>query len=955
MHTSQIAKAIRLACVYGTLSTAALSTSVMAVEVDENDEEIERIVTTGSHIPKTEYSNPTPIMVIDQAEMQKFGTPDLASMLAELPAIGSTDTLVGNNNSNANAGLSSADLRRLGSKRTLVLVNGKRHVAGAPGSSQVDLSTIPTALIERIEIITGGASAIYGSDAVSGVVNVIMKKDFEGFLFNATGATSVDDVEYGNHSFNVVAGTSNEKGNVSVYAGVERTKQTMSRDLTQLENWGTIVNPLDTGEDDGIPDRLRVKNVGSEMINKWGVINPFSDSRFTFDDSGNMQAQCVRDGTNSFAFGQFENGCDTAFFTEDYENIYPEVDRVNLGGTFNYELAENVSLYGDIKYTKSEIKQQFQPGFSFGGIAIDVANNAYLSDDARAALGGTGTTSMAKFFDELGNRSAHNNRDLFRFVGGVEGFVTASETEIDYEVYYIYGETNNVRVTENDIIEGNLAAAIDSIVDPNTGEIVCNDYTAGSVDPSGCVPYNPFGYNQASEEAKDWISADVTRQDKITQQVIGASATFDTGEFMNLQGGPVAFATGFEYREETSSSITDELTKSGALAGAATPDENADYDVSEVFIEVSLPLLAGLSFAEELTLDGAYRIANYSHVEDRVDAWKVGLMYAPIDSVRIRATHGSAVRAPNLEEAFSPLSPGFARVSDPCDADNINDDPDRAANCAALGIPVGWEANDNVSIDTLSGGNDQLTPETSTSTTVGMVWQPTFVENLAITVDYYKIEIEDAIISVASQDIADNCVDATGGLDAQYCSAIDRDPTTFDIDLVRSGFLNAAALNTSGVESDISYNLGLEDFALEGDLKFNLFVNKLIELERFEFQDRPDEINVETGEVGDPEWQFRFNTSYTIDDLTVSYGVRYIDNVVTYDVSPGGGSPEDLSPGYIPSLTTHDLSMNYYVSDNINVYAGVRNIFDALPPGYTVNAQYDLIGRRIFGGLNVTF
>ncbi|MCL1143955.1 TonB-dependent receptor plug domain-containing protein [Shewanella gaetbuli] len=956
MITTKIAKAVRLACVYSAVSVTALPAIALAEEdVSETDGEIERIVTTGSRIARTELSNPTPIMVLDQSDIQKFGTPDLGSMLAELPAIGSTNTIVGNNNSNASAGISSADLRRLGAKRTLVLVDGKRHVAGSPGSSQVDLSTIPSALIERIEIITGGASAIYGSDAVSGVINVIMKKNFEGFEFNASGNTSTEGVESGTHSFNIVTGTSNDNGNVTLYAGVEKTKQTMSRDLQQLQNWGTISNPDDTGEDDGIPDRLRVPNVGSEMINKWGVMNPFAGSRFTFDDKGNMKEQCVRDGTNSFAFGQFADGCDTAFYTEDYENIYPEVNRVNIGSTFNYDLSENVTAFGDVKYTKSEIKQQFQPGFRFGNIGIDVENNAFLSDEARVALGGTGTASMAKFFDELGNRSANNRRELFRFVGGFNGIVTASETDLDYELYYVYGETNNVRVTENDLIVDNLSAAIDAVVDPNTGEIVCSDYTAGSVDAAGCVPYNPFGFNQASEEAKDWVSADTTRQDTITQQVIGGNLTFDTAEFANLQGGPIAFATGFEYREESSKSITDELTKSGALAGAATPDEDAEYDVSEVYAEISLPLLSGIAFAEELTLDGAYRYANYSHVDDAVDAWKVGLMYAPIDSVRIRATHGSAVRAPNLNEAFSPLSPGFARVSDPCDADNISDDPDRAANCAALGIPAGWEANDNVSIDTLSGGNDELEPEKSTSTTAGIVWSPNFIDDFSITVDYYDIEITDAIIEVSSQDIADNCVDATGGPDALYCGAIDRDPTTFDIDLVRSGFLNAAALNTSGIEAEVRYNLDLADFDLAGDFKFMVFVNKLLELERFEFQDRPDEINVETGEVGDPEWQLRFATTYTIDDLSISYGFRYIDRVVTYDVSPGGGSPEDLSPGYVPSVTTHDLSFNYLINDSLQVYAGVRNMFDALPPGYTVDAQYDLIGRRVFGGVNVRF
>ncbi|GAA0288350.1 TonB-dependent receptor [Psychrosphaera haliotis] len=946
---SLVSQAINLALVTG-LSLSAQSVFA-ADEVVKED--VEKITVTGSRIAKTELSSPTPVLVIGQAEIARFGTPDLGSVLAELPAIGATNTLSGNANSNSAAGQSSADLRRLGAKRSLVLVNGKRHVAGSPGSSTVDLSTIPAVLIERIEIITGGASAIYGSDAVTGVINVILKRDFEGLELNATASRSTEGVAANNHTVSIVGGTSSDRGNVTFFAGVERIEETMSADIRQLNSWGTISNPEDGGEDDGISDRLRVPNVGSEMINRFGVINPFGGDRFTFDDAGNVIEQCERIGTNSFAFGQLPADCKTGFMTEDYENIYPSVERFYVGSTMNYEITDQVSFFGDFKYNSAEIKQQFQPSFDFGGIDIDVENNAFLSDEARTRLGGTGVVPMSKFFDELGNRSAANERELFRAVAGLDGYFTLSDTNFDWELFYVYGETNNVRVTENDLIPGNFAAAVNSQIGAD-GQAECVDPTAGTVDAGNCVAYNPFGFNNASEAAKDWISADVTRSDQITQEIVGGSIATDTSEFFSFQGGAIGFAAGFEYREETYTTVTDELTKSGALSNAATPDEYGDYDVTEGFVEISLPLLAEVDFAYELTLDAAYRTADYSHAGS-ADSWKVGLMYAPIEDVRIRATVGEAVRAPNLGEAFSPLSPGFGRVSDPCDADNINEDPDRAGNCAALGIPAGFEANDNVSVDTLSGGNPNLFSETSTSTTVGIVWAPQFIENFTVTLDYYDIEIEDAIISVAVQDIADNCVDATGGPDELYCSAIDRDPTTNDIDLVRSGFLNAAALNVSGIESEINYRTSLEGFELPGELSVKLFVSKLIELEQFEFQDRPDEINVEHGEVGDPELQVRLSTNYRLDDLLVNWTMRSVERSVTYDVSPGGGSPEDAYPYWVPSIVTHDFSANYILNDNVRFDFGVRNAFDKLPPGYTINPMYDIVGRRIFTGVNVKF
>jgi iron complex outermembrane receptor protein len=970
MINHKIAKTVRLALTFGAVSTMALTSSMAFAQDDAQskaEEKEERIAVTGSRIARSELSQPTPILTLDAKDIARFGTPDLGSILAELPAIGATDTLVGNNGANSDAGLSSADLRRLGAKRTLVLINGKRHVAGSPGSMQVDLSTIPAALIERIEIITGGASAIYGSDAVTGVINVILKENYEGVELSTTGSQSLEGVGAGNFTFNFVAGTdlSDGRGNFTFFAGLDRIEQTMAKDIRQFDHWSVVNNPLDNGEDDGIPDKLRARLVGSEMIHANGVLNPFSSDRLVFDANGNHMAQCVRENTNSFAFGSFPNGCSTAFYGEDYNNHLPKVDRFTIGSTFNFDINEDMQFVSDFKYTKADVIQQFQPIFRFGNISINVADNAYLSDDLRAELGGEGAVPMAKFFDELGNRFAENERELFRFTGGIEGAMSFSQTDVDYELFYVYGETSNERITHNDLIEDNLVAAIDSVIDPATGQAVCrsqlpsaqgDDYTnPASVDAGNCQAYNPFGFAQSTQAARDWVSADTSREDSITQEVIGGSLATDFGEWFELPGGPVGFSAGFEYRKEEYKLVTDALTKSGVLAGAATPNEFGKYDVSEGFVEFSAPILADMTGVHELTIDAAYRYAEYSHA-GIAKAWKLGLMYAPIEDVRFRATHGFAVRAPNLLEAFQPLSPGFSRVEDPCDGDNINETSDRAANCAALGIPVGFVANDNVSINTISGGNLDLISEESTSTTVGFMWTPSFVKNFSLTVDFYDIEIKDAIIAVKPQNIADNCVDAIGSPDSNFCNSVDRDPVTHDITLVRSGFLNAASLKITGIETEVRYSMPLEIFSIKGNLHSTLFISKLLDFDRFEFQDRPDVINLEKGEEGDPELQLRMSTTYDMDDLSLNWTMRYLDRVVTYDVSPeNGGSPEDLYPGWIPSITTHDLSAAYYLTDGIQLSLGVRNVFDKIPPGYTSDASYDLIGRRAFVGMKISF
>ncbi|WP_259365909.1 TonB-dependent receptor [Colwellia sp. MB02u-6] len=275
---------------------------------------------------------------------------------------------------------------------------------------------------------------------------------------------------------------------------------------------------------------------------------------------------------------------------------------------------------------------------------------------------------------------------------------------MDWELYYVNGETTNVRKTLNDLIPDNFVAAVDSVINPSTGQAACRSQVASaqgddyedpaSVNGNNCVAFNPFGQN-SSQEARDYVSADVTRSDIIKQEFVGGVISFDSAEFIKLQGGGIGFAAGFEYREESSESVTDEFTPRGFLTSAALPDSYGEYDVSEFFVEVSLLLLAGMKLAHELTEDPAFRTADYSHA-GKAEAWKIGLMYAPFEDLRIRVTIGEALRAPNITEAFDPVSPGFARIRDLCDADNISDDPDRAGNCTALGISSDFQANDTI-------------------------------------------------------------------------------------------------------------------------------------------------------------------------------------------------------------------------------------------------------------------
>ena len=944
--------------------SSAESNDTESIEFTEQERELEEVVVSGSRIQRPEFSQPTPIISIGKEEIQRYGTPDIGSILAELPAVGATGTLAGNTSAspgggNATAGISSPDLRRLGLNRTLTLVDGKRHVAGVGGSAQVNLATIPTALIERVDILTGGASAVYGSDAVSGVVNVILRDDYEGFSVDISGNSSTESVGDEAYSASLAAGFNfaDDRGNLALFANYDKVGRIFANDIRQFENFGTVDNPDNTGENDGIPDRLTVPNLLLERINGNGVFFGGPTGFITFDNAGNPVNQTLRNRSSGFAFGDFPNGCQFCARLEDYEDFLPETDRTTVGFNVKYDINENLRAYGSVKYTESDVVQSFQPIFRFFNVVVNVQDNAFLNEGLRQQFldQGTNFAPFSKFFDELGQRFADNDREIFQGHAGLKGDFSLGGTEVNFDVYYSNGRSENIRRTPNALIEDNFAAALDSVIDPVTGQAVCRSLTAGSVNPGACVPYNPFGFNQSSQAAQDFVSATVQRDDIIKQEVLNATFVTDTGEFLNLPGGPIDLVVGFEYREESSRTITDPVTQSGVLTNAATPNSFGEFDVTEFFTEVSLPLLKESRFGHELTVDAALRVADYSPFGS-ADAWKVGLLYAPVESFRVRGTIGQAVRAPNIGEAFDPLSPGFENVADPCDVDRLGDDPDRAGNCAALGLPANFQANDAVSIDILSGGNPNLTPEESDSFTAGFVWQPTFLEDFSLSVDYYDIEITDAITFVTAQNVLDNCVDATGGPDANFCSQIQRDPTTLDVSLVTSGNLNAAALNTAGYEIKLDYrNLGLEALKLPGALDFRVIANFVDELEEFDFQDRPDEINVEVGELGDPEFQYTFNMTYRLDNLSATWSTRHIDRVARFDVSPGADIPEDINPAFVESQTTHDLNFNYLISDNISVYGGVRNIFDDVPPGLTNNVLYDLVGRRVNFGVRANF
>lgn len=956
---------------------------------DEAVTQVEEIVVTGSRIARPNLEQPAPVSTITQQAITNSGTTNLGDILAEMPGMGRGNTVRANADSGGTlVGLNQANLRSLGATRTLTLVNGKRHVGGSAGSTAVDLNAVPTALVKGIEVVTGGASAIYGSDAVSGVVNILLRDDFEGAEIGATyGIADGSLNERWSIDATVGGNFADGKGNAAFSLFADGTKQVMAPEIPELAlRYGTIINPADpTGiSGNGIPNRLWANYIGSDWIDERGVLfNDRTGEVFGFGADGKPVRQPARTGENSAAFGSFADYCDTCFFPDDWVVVIPKSERVGFNTVAHYDLLPNVRAYVDAKYITSKFDDNYQPSFRFFEDIIE-DDNAFLTPEMRAAAGAdlaAGNMFINRFLGDTAGRASTVERTTTRIVGGLQGDFDARFAQVDWDLSYNYGRTTNHFKQFGTLIPGNYAAALDAVQGPNG--IVCRSSLPGQQAPAGttgapCVPYNPF-IAQNTAEALAYVTHDAQREHKLTQKVLSGVFTFDTERFLNLPGGPVGFAGGFEYREETSANINDAFVKTGLSETAPQPDAIGGFDVSEYFAELNLPLLADMPFAHRLSVDAAYRFADYSHAGE-AEAWKVGFLYAPVRDVSFRGTYGKAVRAPNITEAFLPNTAGFANISDPCDAARINSNPNRAANCALdTRIPqLPWNSNTNASIRTMTGGNPNLNPETSESFTAGVILQPRWVSGLALTVDYFSIEIEDAIAQVASQTIINNCYDSPGGLAQQFCSLIDREtdpnkPLFGNIIMLRNQYVNTSKLETSGWDINLSYLTSMDTWGdkvsfmswAQGDLAVNMKATHLEKYNTFQFQDKPDVINMSRGEIGNPVWRLTSSVNWTRGPLTLGWEARFEDKVATFETTRSLSTAQEESSNipYIDAQVYHDfiarlrLDGGVLYADNTELYVGVNNVFDERLP-YSVGfdqSAYELFGRQFFGGVRISF
>lgn len=1002
---------MRVAMLTGVAVTAMLVPSSFAMaqdapepclETDENGECVveeavpaNTIVVSGTRIRTTEYDLANPVVSIDEQAIQNSGVTNLTDFLSESPALsGSYDSNdgAGSNAGIGGVGLNLLDLRNLGTQRTLLLIDGRRHVAAVPGDSAVDVNSIPIDLIERVDIVTGGASAIYGADAVTGVVNFVTKRDFEGYTLRAQNGIS--EQGDGNSRFvSLTVGTNFAGGRGNIAANFEYGHD--DRLLpSQREEFGPSFrgffdNQDDLGDDPNVPDRILASDVNYLDSSPISAID--TDFDFLPDFLGDGSPYIPGTFLGSF----FESGGSGTPVSTYGGELLPEIDRYIGNLLFSYDLTDDVRFFAEGKYARVDSSSAGQPTFDFFiGVPTD---NPYIpsnvNDPAVNAFDPLGIVLVTGRDNlDLGRRGEKNRRETYRGVLGIQADLSDN---IGLDVSYTYGQSDNVSRQTATRYNDRFYAALDAVDEgefltgtPN-GNIVCRsnltgdatsssqgvtgafffeDFDTLSFTPganSGCVPFNLFS-NQQSAEALAWINTNAVDTSTIKQQVVTAAINGEFGNGIELWGGPIGFAIGGEYRKEESSSNPDPVNTTGLTFGNALFPESGSFDVVEGFAELRIPIVKDRPFFYDLTANGAVRVSDYSTVGTTV-TYQAGLVWAPVADFRLRGTYAQAVRAPNIGELFAPSNQTFAFIDDPCAFDSRdNGSATREANCLSLlqGLGLtdaqiaGFTGDTGTSLPGLSTGNIDLREETAKTLTFGAIFQPTFIPGLILSADYYDVEIEDAVATPSANTLLELCVDAVS-LDNEFCANIDRTPVGGGFDPadagVVSGFTlqpkNVAAFSTKGIDFSARYRVPTENL---GTFNFSFVGNHLISLET---QGTPGADIIENaGVLGDPEWQVNFDFNWTLDNFNFNYGINFADKTLRYSRADIAADPDIVAPEYlkVDARFEHDLQLRWTTDSNMSFYVGVDNVFDQEPDVGLYFDPVSALGRFFYAGVRIS-
>jgi outer membrane receptor protein involved in Fe transport len=986
---------------------------------------VQELVVTGSRIPAKNLTSVSPVTTVNNQTIKLQGTTNVEDLINNLPQAFAD---FGQFESNGASGTATVDLRGLGSKRTLVLVDGKRLQPGDPLLPVADLNMIPPALIDRVEVLTGGASAVYGSDAVSGVVNFIMKHNYEGLQFD--GEFSIGEHEndnqlvrkanaFGSNSFGFPSLT---LPSGAAWAG-ERYTATISGGANSPDGKGNV-----------------------EFYLGYTNIQPVLEAKYDWSTCGlatntSNQHQQYCSGSSTDATGRLgvtsgpnaghnfdillppqPNGLLTPLAPNQYYNFAPlnyiqrPDERYTAGEFSHYEVAPWLDFYSSFMFMDDHTVAQIAPGGSFYGdntftipcndpLLTAAQANTLCGDDAGVA-GTTATAAIGRRDVEGSPRINDVTHEDYRIVFGAKGDIGQGWT---YDLSMQYGRSVLNNITTGYFLNDNLLDAINVVPNPAIGGVagvaagapVCTAaIPVNGVAPApSCVPYNIWNAGGVTKQALAYLNGDAISSGYTSEQVVTANIAGDLGQYgvkSPYSSDGVGVSLGAEYRREYLETNFDAPIQDGQLSGfgGSELDTSGSQADKDVFGEVRVPIVQDVQFFKELVFEGGFRYSDYTSGGGNW-TYKAGGDWQITPDIRLRASYERAVRAPNVDELFTPQAPGLVGLNDPC-AESLFGlapalSPEQCLNTflhSFPGMTVNQFVNGGYTLPNgtvlgplygvtpqcpsaqcglFSGGNPDLKPETADTTSFGFVFTPTFFRGFTFSFDYFNIKVKDAIVDLPATTILNNC--ATLAI-ASDCALITRNPQLFGaiyggngLGFVSTPTINAGALQTKGFDINADYRATLSSWHLPdyGSLDFNFTGTYVDQLKTT----LPDGTSYDcaglyglTCGTPTPKWRHQFRMTWSTPwNLNISLAWRFISgtgldfNTDQHDLQiyePGqgtidgnvGGSAKDIAPtdAHIPDYSYFDLSFQYKFENRYTVRGGINNIFDRTPPVLDTNS-----------------
>ena len=970
-HRTLIARAVHCAVIASAATAGVGFTATAAVGQDER---IEEVIVTGSRLRRDrDFVEVSPVATVGMDEIQGLGFLTMEQTVNRMPQL-RPDTTASTNQYGGPA--MSSDLRGLDAVRTLVLVDGRRYIP-AEITGIADLATIPDMLIESVEIVTGGASAVYGSDAIAGAVNFRLRDNFQGAEIRyQRGVSGEGDAETERLDLLLGAGTEDGTSNVTLALSWSERGQVMgdARDFSAIPivtNADGEYIPFGSGNIPGTvfalqPAQFSLIN-GVDLSNSDGSCpGPIQGVRF---DEGSQPVPYCR------PIDQFNYAADNF--------LLRPMERYQISAIAKHELSDRVEAYAQAFYNKYEQAYQMAPesvaptstGQTRGTIIIpDAVNNplfnatlqdfwaqnaAYFDPDGD---GDYVVSNLGRRFEEFGPRNTSFNIDSFLMTGGLRGDFDFGANDWTWDAFYQYPRNDTSRLTTGLLSKSGITLGLDPVINED-GSVSCTTVVRG------CVPVNIFGTDALTPEMANYLQSESVTENTFQRNVIGAALA---GDLFELPAGPVASAFGVEYREESISVKPNEAQLLGDLAATSIAPTvvKGDYNLYEFFGEARVPILNEQLGVQALALEAAVRFADYSTI-GQVNTWSTSLDLDVNEQLKIRAGYSSAIRAPNLDELLRPVGGGFRPVVDPCLAEY---NPSQATKdlCVQQGVPA------NI-IDTLvdgtrtgynliSGGNPNLNEEEANTLTAGFVLSPAMLPGMTMSLDYYKIELKDAISQVDGQVLLNDCF-ATLNFNSPSCQAIGRDPNGNILE-VYAPLLNLADRNVDGLDLSVAYafdrlpnwaSLPNNDATLDvqwfSSLQLTNETQVLPSLPAIDCAGKYSGTCSTGAARPTPGFRSLLRLGYTSGRLKLSPEMNYVGELkLSTDSRPN-------QRGTQKGLYFYNLNGSWDFTDNVGMFFGINNVTDKQPPvwGYlaagdlNVNVSlYDPVGRSFFLGVKAS-